>query len=95
MFSLVPQVQAAVDATSFGNVINPVITAIVDPAIELMVLVAIVVFVWGVVQMIVNGGDPEARSKGKGHMLWGVIGMVIMISAWAIVYIISNTLKGS
>ena len=94
MFSLVPQVQAQVDATAFGNVVNPIITAIVDPAIELMALVGVVVFIWGVVEMIANGSEPESRAVGQKHMLWGLVGMAIMLSAWAIVYIISNTVKG-
>ncbi len=94
MFSLVPQVQAQVDATAFGNVVNPVITNIVDPVIELMALVGILVFIWGVVQMIMNGDDPEARVTGRNHMLWGIVGVVIMLSAWAIVFLVSNTIKG-
>jgi hypothetical protein len=94
MFSLVPQVQAAVDATAFANVVNPIITNIVDPVIELMAAVGILMFVWGVVQMIINANDPDARSRGQQHMLYGSIGVVIMLCAWAVVYIISNTVKG-
>jgi hypothetical protein len=51
-------------------------------------------FVWGVVQMIINANDPDARSRGQQHMLYGSIGVVIMLCAWAVVYIISNTVKG-
>jgi membrane-bound metal-dependent hydrolase YbcI (DUF457 family) len=94
MFSLVPQVQAAVDMTSFGNVVNPIITNIVDPVIELMAAVGILMFVWGVAQMIIYANDPDARGRGQQHMLYGTIGMVIMLCAWAVVYIISNTVKG-
>jgi len=94
MLSLVPYVQAQVDATAFGNVVNPIITNIVDPVIELMAAVGILVFVFGVVEMIINANDPDARGKGQQHMLYGFIGMVIMLSAWGIIYIISNTIKG-
>ena len=94
MLSLVPYVQAQVDATAFGNVVNPIITNIVDPVIELMAAVGILVFVFGVVEMIINANDPDARGKGQRHMIYGFIGMVIMLSAWGIIYIISNTVKG-
>ena len=77
--------------TSFASVISPIIANIVNPIVELMFAVALIVFVWGVVEMMLKGGDAEARSKGRNHMLGGVIGMVIMMSAWGIVNLISNT----
>ena len=79
---------------SFGKVIDPIIYHIVDPLIMLMFAVAIVVFVWGIVEMLMHGDDSTAREKGRWHMLGGVIGIVIMISAWGIVYFISNTISG-
>jgi hypothetical protein len=58
-----------------------------------MFAVGLVVFAFGVFEMIWNGGDAEARSKGKMHMLGGVIGMFVMLSAWGLIYLVSNTLK--
>ena len=86
--------EAAIDATEFGRVIDPIMDHVVKPAIMLLVLFGIVVFVFGVVEMLVKGEDAEARSKGKMHMLWGVVGIFIMLSAWGIIYVISNTIKG-
>lgn len=94
MFSLFPQVEAQVNATSFGAVVDPIITNIVTPIVELMVSVGIIVFVWGVVELLLHADDPEARKTGRDHMIWGIVGVFIMISAWAIIYVISNTLKG-
>ena len=94
MFSPVPQAMAQVDTAAFGDVVNPIITNIVNPAVELMVAVGIVVFVWGIVEMIVRAEDSDARKKGARHMMAGIAGIVIMLSAWAIIYVISNTVKG-
>ena len=94
MFSLAPQVQAQVDATAFGNAVSPILSNIVTPLVELMIAVGIIVFVWGIVEMLLHADDPDARTKGGKHMLAGVIGIFIMLSAWAIVYVISNTIKG-
>ncbi|HTK33129.1 MAG TPA: hypothetical protein VL335_01115 [Candidatus Paceibacterota bacterium] len=79
---------------TFAKVIDPIITNIVDPIIMLMFAVAIIVFVWGIVEMMMNGDDSSAREKGRWHMLAGIIGLVIMTSAWGIVYFISNTISG-
>jgi len=96
MISLVNTVYAATtDPTaSFATVVDPIITNIVAPLIELMFAVAIVVFVWGIVEMFMNGDDATAREKGRWHMLFGVIGIFIMISAWGIINFISATISG-
>jgi uncharacterized membrane protein len=85
--------QAAVDANKFGQVLDPIISNIINPVIWLMFGVAIVVFAYGVLQMVIHGADPEARKKGQMSILGGVIGMVIMLSAWGIVYLVSNTVR--
>ena len=91
MNPFVPIAFAKVDATVFVNVLNPIISNIVNPVVELMFAVAIVVFVYGVFQ-VVWGGE-EARQKGKASMWGGIIGMFIMMSAWGIIYLVSNTVK--
>lgn len=78
--------------TSFASVISPIISNVVNPVVELMFAVALIVFVWGVVEMLMKGGDADARTKGRNHMLGGVIGMLIMMSAWGIVNLIANTI---
>lgn len=64
---------------------------ILNPIIDLLVLAAFVVFVWGVIQYIRNAADDEKRKEGTQHILWGIIGLVIIFAAAAIVQIISAT----
>lgn len=94
MFSWLSHAHAQVDATAFGNVVNPIIANIVNPIVELMVGVGVLVFVWGIVEMIIHADDPDARSTGKRHMLGGIFGMFIILAAWAIVYLVANTVGG-
>jgi len=91
---LFPKANAAVDAAAFGKVLDPVISNVVYPIIWLLFAVGIFMFAWGVAQMIMKADDVTARDEGKRHMLWGAIGMFIMVSAWGIVYLVSNTIKG-
>lgn len=86
---LVPTAYAAVDANALGNVLNPIISNIIQPVIGLMFVVAILVFAYGVFQVV--WGKDESREAGKKSMIGGVIGMFIMTSAWGIIYVISNT----
>jgi hypothetical protein len=66
---------------------------IIDPAITLLVLAAFVVFLWGMVEFIRNGDSDEKRLIGQRHMVWGIIGLVIIFGAKALVEIIKNTVS--
>ena len=63
---------------------------IVNPLITLMFAVAAVFFIYGVTEFIAASDNEEARTKGKQHMIWGVIGIFIMISVWGIMNILNN-----
>ncbi len=95
MSYLIDTVHAASDPTdAFAKVVDPIFVHIINPLVTLMFVVAVIVFVWGIVQMMMNGDDGDARTKGRNHMLAGVVGITIMISAWGIIYFISNTIGG-
>ena len=65
---------------------------IINPLIALMFAVALAYFIWGVVEYLIKTGSDEARSTGKQHMLWGIIGMAVMLSAYGIINFILNTM---
>ena len=71
--------------------INTLTTVIVNPIIRLMFALALVVFLWGVFEYIKNAGSPEDRKKGTQHIIWGLVGLFIMVSVWAILEIALNT----
>jgi hypothetical protein len=65
---------------------------ILDPLIYFMIALAFIYFVWGVVEYLMNAENPEARSKGRSHMIWGIVGLSIMIGVFGIIQLIVNTL---
>lgn len=64
---------------------------ILFPLITLMMALAFLVFLYGAYEFVLHAGDEAARSKGKSHMLWGIIGFLIMLSAYAILSIAIGT----
>ncbi|MFA6315555.1 MAG: hypothetical protein WC648_04285 [Candidatus Paceibacterota bacterium] len=90
---LINLAQAEVDLTKFGETISPIITHVVYPILGLMFAVAVLVFAYGVLQLVIRPDDGEARDNAKRSILYGIFGIFIMISAWGIVYLVSNTLK--
>ena len=65
---------------------------IVNPLIGLLFALALVVFLWGVAEFFLKSDSDVAKEEGRNHMLWGVIGMFIMFSVFAIMKIIVNTI---
>lgn len=65
---------------------------IINPLIVLLFSVAVVVFIWGIVQFIWGTGGEEDRMAGKRHMVWGIVGIFIMVGVFGILAILMNTL---
>lgn len=71
--------------------VGRIIDVILNPFIYLMFAIATLVFIWGAKNFVGAADDAEARGKGAQQMIWGMVGMLIMISARVMVDIISNT----
>lgn len=69
-------------------------TNLVDPAYLLLAGIALLVFAWGIVEFMMDIAKGEKGGNGKQHMLWGVVGMFILISASAIFNLLANTVAG-
>ena len=49
---------------------------------QLIIAATVVAFFWGVFQFVFN---PEKKDEGKEMMLWGIIGLFVMVSLWGII----------
>lgn len=78
-------------ASAGHDLITKITAVIVNPLIVVMFTFALVGFLWGVRSYITNADDPEARAKGTGHIMWGIIGMFLMIASFTIIHIVLNT----
>jgi hypothetical protein len=57
--------------------------SLVGTALPLVVGLALLAFFWGVAQFIWGGDDK--RAEGKQHMIWGIVGLFVMVSVWGLV----------
>ncbi len=80
---------------TFQEFIERVQDAILIPIMTLLALGAFVVFLWGIVEFIAGAANEEKRTAGQQHMIWGIIGLVIIFGANAIVAILKTTVGAS
>ncbi len=69
------------------------ITSLLNSVLPVLVALGVVYFVWGVVQYMI-GGDDEAKKKGKDQIIYGIIGLVVIVSLWGLVYLVVDTFRG-
>ena len=64
---------------------------IVNPAILVIFALGFFLFIWGLVEFIMNLDKESSRETGVKHMLWGIIGMFIMVAVYGIIALLNNT----
>jgi succinate dehydrogenase/fumarate reductase cytochrome b subunit len=79
-------------ASSLDGFIGNVDTLIINPLIYLLFALAVVFFLYGVLEFFMNQENEEKKTTGKSHMLWGIVGITIMLGVWTILGVILNTL---
>lgn len=72
------------------KLINNIKSFIINPIIGFMIAVAVVMFLYGIVEYIWSADNDEKLEIGKRHMIYGIIGMFVMIGVFGILNLISG-----
>lgn len=57
----------------------------------LLIAAAVIFIIWNVVVYLIKGSEEDARKKAASSILWGVVGLFIILSIWGLVNILMNT----
>jgi hypothetical protein len=76
-------------AVSIGNIICE-IGSWFNILIPFLIALAIVVFFWGVISYVI-GADEEAKTKGRDKMIYGLIGVAVIVGLWGFIALLQNT----
>ena len=80
---------ALAQSSTVQSIIND-IGNILNTAIPVLIVLGVLYFVYGVV-MFVIASDEEAKTKGRNSMIYGIIGLVVIVAMWGLVGIVVNT----
>lgn len=104
MFELIGRAQAAIpdvfpDITGFiidtDTGLTDVAMNVVKWIILLAGLIAVVYLIWGGLLYITAGGDAEKATKGRTAIINAIIGIVIILLAFVIVYWVGRILTSA
>lgn len=91
LFSPLFSLAAAPGAAAAASFVTKFNNVILFPTIALLSAVAFLVFLWGCAEYFFNAANETARQQGVKHIMWGIIGLVVMFSAFAILKIAATT----
>ena len=77
-------------AQTLDAVINDV-ARILNAIIPVLFILATVVFLWGIIRYITAGGNEDSTKEGKRLMIWGLVGLAVMIAVWGVARAIVGT----
>lgn len=89
-----PVVAIAAPLVVFAQTIQGIIFAaqdVLNVVIPVLFVLATVVFLWGIIRYVTAGGNEDNLKQGKQLIIWGLVGLAIMVAVWGIVRAIVNT----
>lgn len=93
-YSLLPLVVFAVPllaaAATIGDIIDA-ISELVNLIIPLLTIIAIAVFLYGVVRYILAGGDAAKEAEARRYLIAGLVGLFVLVAFWALITVLTST----
>lgn len=79
----------ALAATQLNDIpVNLIITS--RYIIQVLFVLATIIFLWGVISFISNSQDETKRNKSKAIMTYGIIGLAVMVAAWGVAFLLAG-----
>ncbi len=76
------------NATLFGLLCR--IGVFLNAIVPVLIALGIVYFVWGVVTYVI-ASDEEAKKTGRDRIIYGVIGLAVIVGVWGLVNVVKST----
>lgn len=75
------------------RVIDNIKAEIINPLIAFLFAIATLYFLWGVYKFIRDADSDTARVTGQQAILYGLVGMFIMVGVYGIMWFLCNTIQ--
>ncbi len=82
------------EARTVRSIAENVAKFLLGPLLTFLTVLALVLFIAGVIEFTRNADNSDARKRGKQRMLWGVIALFVMLGFISITGIFTQTFFG-
>lgn len=69
------------------------IQGLLDFVIPILIVLATVIFIWGLIWYIGSSGKEDKQKEARSIMVWGVIILFVIVAVWGLVEVIGSTFK--
>ncbi len=66
------------------------IGSILNSIVPVLIALGVVYFVYGVITYVISS-DEEAKKSGRDRIIYGIIGLAVIVGVWGLVRILTNT----
>jgi hypothetical protein len=74
------------------QILSNVATYIFSPVYQIVVGISIVYFLYGAAKYVIDLNNPEKQTFGRSHLLWGMVGLFIILSVGGILNALNGTI---
>ena len=85
-----PAVAFAQNATQLFALLN-ILQTVLGYLMPILIIIGVLYVAWGVIGFVTKTNEEE-RAKSKGAILYGVIGLFVIVSIWGLVRFLQSTL---
>lgn len=78
---------------TLGDIIRVTWNEAIRPAIIFLFVLATAIFIWGLIEFVASAESEEGRERGKRNIVYGIVGMTIMVVTGAILVLLDNFFK--
>jgi hypothetical protein len=89
--AVLPAVASAQEITDFKSLVAALV-GMANSLVPVIFSIAGIVFIWGIVKFIAKADSEAERAKGKQLMIWGIVGLAVMMSVWGLALLLKNSI---
>lgn len=68
-------------------------TNIGNTVIQILIAFAVIYIIYSVIIFLINGDNEDKRKAARGSILWGIVGLFVILSIWGLVRILTNSFR--
>ena len=89
------QIQTIPDTNLDINSVYQKFVKIMNWIFSFAIVLAVILIMWGGISYMTAGGDDTKIGAAKKRVLYGLLGIAIVIAAWGLIYLVSRFLGAS